>query len=437
MPPLVFPEQLDGFAHPHVGERCVQGVIVVSIVDQVVALEALDISSLRGDEVNAALASLTRVRSWLDARQAVLVRRLKALAADCPSLLPEADIAAALRGTRGDADRAIGRSQALGAVPAVEGALEAGQVSAAHVDVLGRALKHLTEQQCAQLTSQGVRLAEIASRSTPEQFARVLRTELARLNAHSGEGRLVQQRRDIGVRWWVNPETGMWCLRGEFDPDTGIRLQGRLENLVETMFHAAVPEDCPTGDRKQDHLRALALAHLIAAGGSGERAIDEPDNRFEVSVVIDLETLMHGVHEQSHIDVGSAAELPVESYRRMACMAAIIPVVLNSNGVVVDLGRSVRLATKAQRRALRVMYPTCAMPGCSVRSKHCEPHHLAWWRHNGTTDLHNLLPLCSRHHHSVHEGGVVVVMTPDRSLTITYPDGRVRTTGPPAATRAA
>lgn len=122
----------------------------------------------------------------------------------------------------------------------------------------------------------------------------------------------------------------------------------------------------------------------------------------------------------------------------MACHAAIIPVVLDSDGVVLDQGRTVRNATRAQRRALRAMYATCAIPGCRVASGHCQPHHIRWWvEHGGPTDLHNLLPLCSRHHHCVHEGGWQIVMHPDRSLTITYTDGSVQETGPPGAERAA
>ena len=140
---------------------------------------------------------------------------------------------------------------------------------------------------------------------------------------------------------------------------------------------------------------------------------------------------------QQLVDNGSLADIPVESYRRMACTAAIIPIVLNSAGVVVDQGRQIRLANRAQRRALRTMYDTCAIPDCGVRSKHCEPHHIAWWQNGGATDLHNLLPLCSKHHHNVHEDRWKLDMHADRAFTITYPDGHVQTTGPPATARAA
>jgi hypothetical protein len=379
------------------------------------------------------------VQSWLDACQARLVRRLDTLAADNPAAPPaEVDIAGATRGTRSEASRATRRAKALGAVPEVEAALGDGYVSGAHVDVLDRALRGLTPEQRALLAGQGARLAAIAARCTPEHFANVLRRELERLDPTIGEDRLGHQQRNTRLRYWIDPDTGMWCIRGEFDPETGLRLQGAIDNKTEALFHAAVPDTCPTGEGKQDHLRALATAELILGAGGGEgRNIDDGDNRFEITVIIDLQTLQRGLHEQSVIDTGTNAELPVESYRRLACMAAIIPTVLNSDGVIVDLGRTVRLANRAQRRALHAMYATCAIPGCAVRSKHCEPHHINYWRHGGNTDLQNLVPLCTQHHHAVHEGHWQLTLDNHRQLTITYPNGTTQTTGPPSQTRAA
>ncbi len=51
------------------------------------------------------------------------------------------------------------------------------------------------------------------------------------------------------------------------------------------------------------------------------------------------------------------------------------------------------------------MYRTCGHPGCTVRFADCEIHHVIDWDHHGPTNLANLLPLCTRHHHLVHEGG--------------------------------
>lgn len=99
---------------------------------------------------------------------------------------------------------------------------------------------------------------------------------------------------------------------------------------------------------------------------------------------------------------------------------------LGTDGVPLDAGRSVRTANRQQRRALRAMYRTCAHPDCTVAFAACKAHHVRWWwRHLGPTDLDNLIPLCEQHHHLVHEGGWTLAMTPDRVTTWTRPDGTI------------
>lgn len=133
--------------------------------------------------------------------------------------------------------------------------------------------------------------------------------------------------------------------------------------------------------------------------------------------------------------------LPVEvPYRVLADLLgeAEVHAVVVRNGVVLhapgelNLGRTTRLAGTAQRRALRALYATCAIPGCSVRFDRCKIHHVRWWRHGGRTDLENLLPVCVHHHAKVHDAGWVVVLGPDRALEVRYPDGMVHNTGPPS-----
>ena len=43
-------------------------------------------------------------------------------------------------------------------------------------------------------------------------------------------------------------------------------------------------------------------------------------------------------------------------------------------------------------------------PAATSRFDRCDIHHVIEWLRHGRTDLDNLLPLCSRHHHLVHEG---------------------------------
>jgi hypothetical protein len=109
-----------------------------------------------------------------------------------------------------------------------------------------------------------------------------------------------------------------------------------------------------------------------------------------------------------------------------------------ANGVNLYLGREQPEPNKAQRRALRAMYKTCPVPGCCVPFDKLRIHHLKWWgRDRGRTDIDHLLPLCFVHHHAVHDGGWIIDMARDRSLTITLPDGTRLCTGPPSGTRVA
>jgi hypothetical protein len=111
------------------------------------------------------------------------------------------------------------------------------------------------------------------------------------------------------------------------------------------------------------------------------------------------------------------------------------------NGVVLhapgrlELGRTTRIASRAQRRALRALHATCVVPGCDVPFEHCKIHHVVWWRHGGETDLSNLVPLCVTHHHRVHDNDWRLSLSADRALTICLPDGTVLKNGPPPPLR--
>jgi hypothetical protein len=80
---------------------------------------------------------------------------------------------------------------------------------------------------------------------------------------------------------------------------------------------------------------------------------------------------------------------------------------------VLDVGRSFRSAPPKLRRALAVRDQHCAFPGCRVDPSRCEAHHVQHWEHRGATALSNLVLLCTRHHHLVHEGRWTIETAPD------------------------
>ena len=324
-------------------------------------------------------------------------------------------------------------------------------MTGAHLDVLERGLRNLSEAERRKvIADDGERLARLACRQSPDEFARTVKETVIASRDDGGIANLERQKRAARLKAWTDQFTGMVHLSGQFDPESGLKLLGRLRNKVEELFHDKVPDTCPTDPNdKQDHLRALALISILDSTGTGDgtapTATPAPRRRrrdrfgFGCGSAgpdrgVDEQTLRTGLHEHSIVDLGADTVLPVETLRRMACVANIIPVVLDSNGVVLDVGYSARLATKAQRRAMRAMYPSCGVPGCRVAFEQCVLHHIRYWENGGRTDMANLIPLCSKHHHAAHEGGWHLALHPTtRQLTITYPDGTIQTTGPPHA----
>jgi len=386
--------------------------------------------------IRTALQQVCTLQQWVDNCKVALTRKLQVLATTTPRIQPQQVLASAANISRIDAFREVSRAKTLGAFPQLEQAFEQGRIGSAHIDAVARATHQLTEDEKAKLASRSDWLNNVATHATPDNFARAVKSEVERIHADGGVTRLERQRRDASLRHWIDRESGMFHIAGRLDPENGLRVIGKLDNTVERLFHAALPKTCPTDDRKHGHLNALAFLELIDAASLGApltagAMISSPHARAEVSVVIDLHTLRSGLHEHSVIRIGHEAELPLETIRRMACEAEIIPVVLNSKGVVIDIGRASRLATRYQRKAIEAMYSHCAIPDCKVPIAQCQPHHIAYWRDDGPTNMNNLVPLCPHHHRNVHEGNWrLKLLMPNRALTITYPDGHVSTACP-------
>ena len=372
------------------------------------------------------LGRLNRLRSWVESRTLAVTRRLDQLAKESPGIFPEQIVADATRVTLTQALQSFRRAEAVELLPEFGTALTAGTVNVDHVDVLAKSCAGLDNGTKQRLTHRGEFLIDAASRTTSAEFARTVRAEIRKAQSDDGIARLEQQRRTTRLRTWVDRETGMWCMRGEFDPESGAILDNRLRNTLDALFHDATPTTCPTDPlEKQHHLRALALVALTEGKRVGRAG------GIDMSVLIDAKTLVEGVHEHSVIDCGLPIELPVETIRRMACCADITPIIVGGDGVRMELGRTTRLASREQRRALRAMYRGCAVRGCCVAWDYVVIHHLMYFRNGGPTDVANLLPLCLKHHHLVHEGGWKLHLDAARNLSITRPDGTTMSTGPP------
>jgi hypothetical protein len=435
------------------------------------------------DSVTAALASTRELVAFLAAAEADLVGRVARTTS-----FPEAVISDVTRESLGASSKVIERSRTLESAPALAAALDDATVTPGHVDVVTRGAKGLEPPQRQQLLEVADGLVGLAESTTVEQFGRRIRTEANRITRDDGIARLERQRRATSMSTWTDDD-GMWNVRGRFDPVTALSVSSALDRAVETLFAEAVPDTCPSDPvEKQKHLRALAFARLVQETAVGGARAGRP----EFVGVIDItgqprrstgagtgrEDAGHrglantagGIRHRDASSFGETSsgetgsgdcdacgrssgeadgsggaphvtwpipiEVPVQALAEMIADADIHTVVVR-NGVVLhapgnlDLGRTTRLANRAQRRALRGLYSTCAVPGCSTAYDRCKLHHVTWWRNGGRTDLHNLLPLCVHHHHKVHDAQWDLTLGPNHELTIRFPDGTVRNTGPP------
>lgn len=396
-------------------------------------IDSVDTSQLTTEAIRDLLAGLSQVSAWVETQKLSLTKRLQQLASKSPSVVPAEVLASSLGVTRSDAKRGVARVETLSLVPQLGSALSQGNVSVAHVDAVTQAMAHLSLAEKKKVATRGEWMNMVATHASPENLARAVRHAVQQLHTDAGLTQLEQQRRRMYLRHWVDRDTGMVCLRGEFDPETGLHIVGRLQNAVERLMRQGNKASTGSEAQTPDHLRALGLHALVTNADPDSAApITSAYMRAEVSVVIDLKTLQSGIHRQSIIHTGTDVDLPIETIRRIACEAKIIPVVLGGDGVVLDLGRSNRLASRHQRRALESMHKTCAIPDCQVPVAQCQPHHINFWHLGGPTDMDNLVPLCAQHHRLVHEGGWKLTLDSiGRKLHVREPGGRrVRTSIP-------
>jgi Domain of unknown function (DUF222) len=423
---------------------------IVDPLELIKGFRRVDLSTAQPAQLRGVLDDIRCLRARLDHVEAAVAAKLKD-----SSATPERDVAKGAQRANRHGNNVLKRAATLGETPSLDDALHDGALSGEHVDVYGKVLGILDGDVKAGLAEAAPALIKAAanSGSTPEEFAATLNAAAEKIAADGGMSRLEQQRRATRLRTWTNKATGMWHLSGAFDPESGVVLHGRLEAAMAAMFATKTPSTAPSDPgEKQDYLRAVAL-FAITNGEVKNTPSTESDQsdewnafttafvntsrrfgRPEVSVMIDTTNL--DANGRPTVDWGIPVTIPWARVQDLMRASHLRPVIIHNGGVIdadgeLNLGRTTRLANRAQRRALCALYTTCAVPGCTVGVQHCKPHHVHWWRHGGPTDLGNLLPLCSKHHHLAHEGGWLLTLGLNRELTITLPDGQIMRTGPP------
>lgn len=151
--------------------------------------------------------------------------------------------------------------------------------------------------------------------------------------------------------------------------------------------------------RTPSQRRADALVAVFSAAAAGLPITIEP----LVNIVIDAATFEAALHAVSTGETLPSLAGTPDTLRRRRChstagylidpidaaIAALTShvrrVVVDSNSVVIDLGRRTRLFTGASRDAVFLRRRRCIWPGCHISS--CEVDHRVPWSEGGTTSL--------------------------------------------------
>ena len=202
-----------------------------------------------------------------------------------------------------------------------------------------------------------------------------------------------------------------------------------VTRIYETGLEMQILDDAGHSDGKIPSHRAGSLYDITVPPSGAARPAGEWNHarlRVEAGLAPNL-AIKRALSKEPNIRFATCTEfaralagekITASEVRRMACQAGIIPAVLGGKSEALDLGRSKRLFTAAQRKALMLKYRTCAVDGCHVRAEQCEAHHVNPWAAGGDPDLENGMLICPFHHPYVDDGRYEVTALPGGGLEV-------------------
>ncbi|CAM3520224.1 HNH endonuclease signature motif containing protein [Nocardioides zeicaulis] len=373
-------------------------------------------------EKQEALVALVEVRSQLDA----LLARVLAASDDVGQVHGMRDAAAWLavqtRTTRREARRELALGRALDEHPDVASALVSGTVRAEQARVIAAAVDALPPQVDASVRAE----AEAAllgfarqhdARGLQQLGKRILDTVAPEVGESAEAKNLeAEERRAVEQASLAMADDGEGRCHGTFSlPSAAGRMLRRvLQALANPARHAHADLHDEAGAWKSTRRRMgeafIELIERVPVGAMPQTA----GVNATVVVTMTLDELL-GEHGVALLDDGS--RMSGSQARRLACEAGIIPAVLGADGHVLDLGRTRRLFSKAQRIALGLRDGGCTARGCETTASGCHAHHDDPWSRNGATDLTNGRLLCPHHHRLAHDPRYAKTIHADNTVT--------------------
>jgi hypothetical protein len=288
----------------------------------------------------------------------------------------------------------------------VAAGMAAGQVSVDQARVIVHGLEALPDHVGPDIIDQAeAQLVEYAKEFPPAELRRLARRILevvAPEIAEAEEAKLLEkeeqharEKTSLRTKRLGDGTSRTTIVYPDADAD---RLHTYLDAYTSPRKHEGAT--CGEEDRIPHHRRLGQAFCALLEHLDPTRLPEHGGDATTVMVTIDLDALRQDLATGAIL---GGEPLSATAIRRLACTANIIPVVLGGNGQILDLGRSRRLFSPAQRKAIRLRDQHCRGEGCSVPAPWCEVHHLKPWSEGGNTDLKDGILYCTWHHHRAHD----------------------------------
>jgi hypothetical protein len=199
------------------------------------------------------------------------------------------------------------------------------------------------------------------------------------------------------------------------DAPEGCRVTGLVSHetgeLLRTALRAATGVPAKTDPRTRAQRDAAALHTILRVfldtGTVGEGAKVRP--HLNVTVSYDtLHALADAVGIEAAVFTETGLPIPRVVLNRLRCDSELSRVVFGPDGVVLDAGRTQRIMSPEQRRAVITRDGECQHPHCHAPPRYCEVHHRIWWERGGVTSVKDSVLLCFFHHDWVHSRDITI-----------------------------
>jgi len=302
-------------------------------------------------------------------------------------------------------------ARALATLPKIDASLSRGELSYSKVRAMTRIADETNEDYLLMIAKHG-------TAHHVEKLVTGYRTAQRLQNAETAE----VQYRDRELSHYYDHD-GCLVIKARLPAEQGALIVKALEMAMDKQFsRAAATTDVtaetsnaetdlePVAVRRADALAEIAETYMNNAESSGSTA-----DRYQVVVhvpaaarqALDITGDTVGAASSRETDdayIDDGPHVTAETSRRIGCDSSIVSIKEGENGELLSIGRRSRTIPPPMRRALRVRDGGCRFPGCT-NTRFVDGHHIEHWADGGDTSLDNLVLLCRRHHHLVHEGG--------------------------------